>query len=236
MPGWIMGKASCERTFAVRNFGYGCEASTKRAVFPMTPGQLVRKILGPAFPMVGEAYRRIFVDMARVVATLSPHIPQNARVLEVGGGDGYVVNLLLNLRPDLRVTMTDLALSIGSFISDENRAKVMLLPATDIVDVAGAFDVIILADVVHHVPAASRPEFYATIVAAARRVGAAKVLIKDLQPGAFRSLLSLWSDLYITGDKGVSLVRSDDLRLPGFQCTWSAMPDFPNYCLAFEPR
>ncbi|HTI67146.1 MAG TPA: hypothetical protein VL460_06325 [Caulobacteraceae bacterium] len=65
----------------------------------MTPGQLARKALGPAFQPVGEAYRRVFVDMDKVTDWMIGHIPAGAHVLDVGGGDGYVVGQLLAKRP-----------------------------------------------------------------------------------------------------------------------------------------
>lgn len=202
----------------------------------MTPGQIVRRILGPAFQPVGEAYRRVFVDMRRVVAAMAEHLPQNARVLDVGGGDGYVVELLLNRRPDLRVTMTDLAPQIGSFLSPENRERVALHPATPVAEMQGSFDAITMADVIHHVPREVRPGFLAEVAATAVRTGAPRILVKDIQPGNPRAWLSLASDLYITGDKGVSLVAQDAVAFPGFRRTAAAMPDYPNYLLAFAPE
>jgi hypothetical protein len=199
----------------------------------MTPGQFARGLLGPAFRPVGEAYRRIFVDMAKVVAVMDRHIPPQARVLDVGGGDGYVVNLLLQRRPDVQVTMTDLAPSIGGFIEPSNRARVTLMPATDVGAVEGRFDVLTMADVVHHVPKDYRSRFLAVIADTARRTGCKTVIVKDIQPGNFRAALSLFSDLYITGDKSVSLIAAEDLELPGLEREELLVPDFPNYCATF---
>jgi 16S rRNA G527 N7-methylase RsmG len=82
----------------------------------MTPGNLARRLLGPAFRPVGEAYRRIFVDMDKVADWMADRLPRSARVLDVGGGDGYVANLLLARRADIRVTLIDPSQEIGSFI------------------------------------------------------------------------------------------------------------------------
>lgn len=199
----------------------------------MSPGALARKLLGPSFRPVGEAYRRIFVDMPKVVDALSSHIPVGSQVLDVGGGDGYVANLLLTRRPDIRVTMTDLAERIGGFIDSANHARVTLLPRTDISAVSGTFDIVTLADVVHHIPVAIRENFFDAVSDTALRTGCQSILVKDIQPGKFRSILSLLADHYITGDKGVSLVSFEELRFHGFVKTEIMMPDSPNYCAIF---
>lgn len=200
----------------------------------LTPGRLARRVLGRRFNTVGEIYRRIFVDMNKVAEFMIGHIPPGARVLDVGGGDGYVVNLLLSRRPDIHVTMIDVAREIGGFISSDNRPRAVLLPGVDVADVTGSFEVMTVADVIHHVAPADRPAFFAALAGTALRTGCSTVLIKDLQPGNVRATLGLWSDLYITGDKGVAMPPMDTVRLPGLRRTAAAMPDFPNYCLVFE--
>jgi 2-polyprenyl-6-hydroxyphenyl methylase/3-demethylubiquinone-9 3-methyltransferase len=200
----------------------------------MTPGRFVRTILGPAFPLAGGAYRRLFVDMARVVDAMLPHVPNGAHVLDIGGGDGFVINILLNRRPDVTVTMTDLAADIGGFISTQNRARVRLLPETDLTDVAGQFDLATLFDVIHHVPVAARSGFLASVAATAERAGVSRILIKDIRPGGLRAKLAELGDIHITGDRSVSLLAEDAITLPGFTPTSRTMPDFPNYLLVFE--
>jgi hypothetical protein len=201
----------------------------------MTPGQIVRRILGPAFQPVGEAYRRIFVDMDKVTDWMIGHIPQNARVIDVGGGDGYVVNLLLAKRPDIHVTMTDIAPEIGGFVTAENLSRATLMPGSQVDQVKGRFDVMTLADVIHHVPVSERPGFYASLSELAQRTGCKVVMIKDIAPGYVRSALSLLSDWYITGDRHVRLAWPQSVILPKFKRTEHALPDPPNYCMAFTP-
>jgi len=200
-----------------------------------TPGQIVRRLLGPAFPPVGEAYRRIFVDMARVADWMASRLPENARVLDVGGGDGYAVQLLLNRRNDIAVTMTDVAANVGSFIRADCAHRVTLQPATDAATLSGPFDAITLADVVHHVPVAQREGFLAMLGELGTRCGARRIIVKDIRPQGLRAWLALVSDLYVTGDRTVVQLPEEAMVLPGWTCVETAMPDFPNYCLAFEP-
>lgn len=202
----------------------------------MTPGQIVRRLLGPAFTPVGAAYRRIFVDMAPVADWIAARLPPGARVLDVGGGDGYVVKLLLDRRADIFVTMTDVAPAIGAFLGPAERARVTLLPGTDAGTLSGPFDAITLADVVHHVPVSQRGGFFAMLGDLATRSGAQCIIIKDIRPRGLRAWLALVSDHWITGDRAVVQIAEDEIRLPGWTRVEMAMPDHPNYCLAFAPE
>ena len=200
----------------------------------MTPGKFVRLILGPAFRPVGEAYRSFFVDVPKVVRAFSQAIPDGACVLDVGGGDGYIANVLLNARPDLSLTMTDLATEIGGFISRENRSRVTLLCGADLGTVDGQYDVITLADVLHHVPVMQRPGFLTMLSQTAHRVGCKTIIIKDVEPGSWRARLALLADVYISGDKNTSFTPACAIALAGFTATERFEPDPPNYCVIFH--
>jgi hypothetical protein len=200
-------------------------------------GSMVRRAFGNNFRPVGEAYRSIFVNMGKVTDHMIRHIPHGAHVLDIGGGDGFVVNMLLEKRPDIRVTMTDLAPSIGTFIDAHNLNRAVLLPATDFSQVDGDYQVVTLTDVVHHVPTHQRTGFFTALARACR---GRSLLVKDVQPGGPKARLALWSDLYITGDKGVSFLSVDELigqvrAAFGNVRAEVAMPDFPNYVVTFLP-
>jgi len=199
------------------------------------PGQIARRVLGPVFPVFGEAYRRAFVDIDKVADWMAARLPQGARVLDVGGGDGFVMNAVLARRADIHVTMTDLAPKIGGVIAPAHRARVELRPAISAEAVDGAFDVLTLSDVVHHVPVTARPAFFAALSAAAVRTGCRSVLIKDIQPRGLRAKLAELGDHYITGDRQVRQLPPEAIVIPGFESAEVAMPDFPNYCVAFKP-
>ena len=157
-------------------------------------GQIARKLLGPAFKPVGDAYRRIFVNLERIVDLLERELPRGAAVLDIGGGDGALIDRLLNRRPDIAVTMCDIAPVIGTFLSDAHRAKVKLLPATDFANIGGRFEIVMITDVMHHVPVGERNAFFASLAAACERWGARRLFFKDVEPGHLRSTLSLLAD------------------------------------------
>ncbi|MBB4639749.1 class I SAM-dependent methyltransferase [Rhizorhapis suberifaciens] len=200
----------------------------------ITPGQLARALLGSKFHIAGRLYRRIFVDMDKVTDCIMHQLPAGAHVLDIGGGDGYVVDMLLAKRPDIRVTMIDIATDIGRFIRAEHEVRVTIRAQTELSAVEGDFDAFTITDVIHHVPQSARAEFLSSIAGAAQRTRCNKIIVKDVQPGKLRALLALWGDLYITGDKGVSLVGMEDIALPGFRRTYADMPDYPNYCITFS--
>jgi len=201
----------------------------------MPPGQIARRLLGRRFGTVGNVYRRIFVNLERIVDVFERELPRNANVLDIGGGDGALVDRLLNRRPDLAVTMCDLAPHIGTFLSESNRTKVELLGATDFTDVAGAYDAVTVSDVIHHVPADGRDRFFSSLAKSCDRWGCRKILLKDIEPAGWRANLSLLADKYITGDRHVVLfsrANFAELARRHFPeaIRMSAVPDWPNYC------
>lgn len=199
------------------------------------PGQIARRILGRHFKPVGDVYRRVFVNLDKIVEFFDHELPIGANVLDIGGGDGALVDRLLIRRPDLNVSMCDLAPVIGSFLSDEHRARVALFPATAFTDMVGSYDIVTISDVIHHVPVAQRDAFFKALAESCRRWGCQKIILKDIEPRGFRAMLSLGSDWYVTGDKHVVLFsRADFAAMAGRHFSAaehrSAVPDWPNYC------
>jgi hypothetical protein len=203
-------------------------------------------VLGPRFfPLAGRWYRRIFVDLDEVVRCLPP-LPSGALVLDVGGGDGEIVNRLLRQRPDLRIVMLDRNPRLGGSLDDEARRRVVLKAGTSLSEYRGAGgqppDAVLISDVVHHVPVGEREAFFADV----RQVlgdAPALVIVKDVEPGHFISWLSLMADRYVSGDRQVALVSQDEVErlavaaLPGFASERTALlaRNPPNYCSVFRP-
>jgi hypothetical protein len=131
--------------------------------------------------------------------------------------------------------MCDLAPRIGAFLGEINRSKVELHPATEFSAITGPFDVVTIADVVHHVPVDQRYLFFEELAAACERWGARKLILKDMEPCGFRSWLAVLTDRYITGDKHVvpftraCFAQQARLRFNG-ATSYSEVPDWPNYC------
>ena len=206
----------------------------------MTPGALARRVLGKRFTAVGEIYRGLFVDMARVVDVLEPQLPHGAHCLDVGAGDGLVTNMLLQRRPDLRFTLIDLTPALGGFIEPRFADRVTLRPATAVAELTAegfTCDAVLMTDVLHHVPLQTRGEFFADLEALCCGASCPLVLVKDLEPGGARALFAVLSDKYVTGDRHVSLLSRAQLRAAFAAAFGSRLlsfetrfPDHPNYC------
>lgn len=218
-----------------------CEAGST-----VTPGALARKVLGKrGFHAVAVYYRRIFVDLDKVAEAVSEHVPAGAHVLDIGGGDGAPLNYLLARRPDLRVTMIDLAATIGGAIEPAFASRVEIFPRTSIRDYAakGAAppQAVLISDVLHHVPPADRAQFFADLHDVATRAGSPRIIVKDVEPVGVRAWLSYAADRYVSGDHDVSLISRAGLRALverqfGPTVTTETMlyqRDAPNYALVF---
>jgi 2-polyprenyl-6-hydroxyphenyl methylase/3-demethylubiquinone-9 3-methyltransferase len=211
----------------------------------ITPGQLARRILGPYFRPVGNLYRSIFVDISKVATAIASAIPDDAKCLDIGGGDGMIANTLLERRTDISITMIDLASSIGSFVDKKFSERITVLPETPVGEFAkqtGKFDAVIMADVLHHIPAGTRAQFFADLRSQMANSDCALLIIKDIEPNSLRGLLSVLSDKYITGDRHVSLISSSELREIVNDCFGQEnitkfdveLPDYPNYCAVIQ--
>jgi hypothetical protein len=213
----------------------------------MSPGALARRLLGDrAFRVAGRTYRAVFVDLDHQVRTLATEIPVGAHVLDVGGGDGEPLDRLLALRPDIRVTTIDITSRVGGWIAALHDARVERYPETTLERYLQASDrsadVLLLADVMHHVPPAIRPMFVSGIAELFRRQPTMRLIVKDVEPGHWRATLGYLSDRYITGDRDVAPISRSDLielltaGLAPLRWRETALfqQDAPNYALVFE--
>lgn len=207
----------------------------------MSLGHFVRRALGPAFPVFGNAYRRFFVNLNAVAASI-PQVGPAPEILDIGGGDGEPLNRLLARMPDAHVTMLDLAPSIGEALRPGFAAQVTKLPGTSIRDYISLspkpFELVIISDVIHHVPPEQRLGFFQDLrdLIGDREV---PVYVKDIEPGHWRATASYIADVHISGDANVALISEESLRalldevFPG--CTVVSTPlmkrDKPNYAV-----
>lgn len=182
----------------------------------MTVGKLARRIFGPAiFLRVAHYYRAFFVNLAKVVDTFAREIPHGAHVVDVGGGDGVPLNYLLDARPDITVSMIDVAPSVGTALEPRFESRTRRMPGVSIADYLGSgcvrADAVIVSDVVHHVPVEAREDFFRDLGRLAAAPGTV-VMIKDVEPTGTRAWLSYLADRYISGDRRVSLISRSALR------------------------
>lgn len=180
----------------------------------MPIGPFVRHLVGPRLERgLSDLYRRVFVDLDVVADVLARECPENARILDIGGGDGELINRLLPLRPDLRIDMVDIAPVVGKFLVPEVRDRVQMFPGTPIESLpasAGMYDAALVSDVMHHLPGSYRASFLSAVHA--KLAPGAVMFIKDIEPGHPIASLSLFCDRHVSGDKGTALVSMQDIR------------------------
>ncbi len=110
----------------------------------------------------------IFGRRARVLAArLAEILPPNARVLDVGCGDGSIDRLVSALRPDVSITGIDV------MIRSTAQTPVRSFDGKTIPYDDNSFDVVMFVDVLHHT---DDPEI---LLREARRVARQAVLLKD---------------------------------------------------------
>jgi hypothetical protein len=211
----------------------------------MTVGQLARKLLGArGFSRVGGWYRALFVDVEKVVDSF-PALPDDVEVLDVGGGDGAVLDVLLARYPRARATMIDLAPRIGGALRPAHAARVTLLPGTAVSAYRAAMPrapgLILVSDVLHHVAPDARLRLFLDLrdLLGGRP---ATLVVKDLEPGHLRARLGYLADRYISGDRSVTPAPPEEVRallaqaFPGaaVRATNLIDRDPPNYALVCE--
>jgi cyclopropane fatty-acyl-phospholipid synthase-like methyltransferase len=182
----------------------------------MTIGKFFRKLLGPKyFKYAGKAYRSVFVDVEKVIQSF-PEMPAGSHLLDIGGGDGELINHIKLRFPEIRITMIDIAENIGNLIEEKFKKDLAFFPKTSINQfkefhstALPEIDFILISDVVHHVMPEQRQQFFIDL----SKIVSEKtmVIFKDVEPGFFISKLSYWADKYISGDKTVMLTSKKEI-------------------------
>jgi SAM-dependent methyltransferase len=120
----------------------------------MSLGSFIRRLFGPYEHAVASAYRAIYIDMDALVACFLRWQPAAARILEVGCGEGAVTERLRVAYPDATITAIDITPRVGRlYRGSRARVRFMQCAVHDIATAEPAhYDLVILSDVVHHVP------------------------------------------------------------------------------------
>lgn len=178
----------------------------------MSFGQFIRRMFGPYERQISEAYRSIFVDVDDLVAGIGAWVPSARRILEVGCGEGAVSERLAAAYPDAELVGIDIAPNVGRLYAGPP-GRVRFLQATIEqyrASAPGEFDLIVLADVVHHVPLPLR----ASLLDAIRQMIApgGYLVFKEWERNRTPiHWLGYFSDRWITGDR-ISYMSRDELH------------------------
>jgi 2-polyprenyl-3-methyl-5-hydroxy-6-metoxy-1,4-benzoquinol methylase len=124
----------------------------------MPIGPLIRRAFGPFEHQITEAYRSVYVDLDDYVAAVHAWVPEAREILEVGCGEGAVTERLAAAYPAARITAIDITDRIGRlYRGPTDRVRFRQCMVQEIAQETPAmFDMAMVSDVVHHVPAPLR--------------------------------------------------------------------------------
>ncbi|MGB7654494.1 MAG: class I SAM-dependent methyltransferase [Novosphingobium sp.] len=124
----------------------------------MAIGATVRRAFGKHERKVSELWRAIFVDLDAWTAAVREWAPGATRILELGCGEGYSTERLAAAFPEAQIDAVDIADNIGRlYQGPRDKVQFRQIFAEELAaQQPGSYDLIILADVIHHVPKAAR--------------------------------------------------------------------------------
>jgi SAM-dependent methyltransferase len=178
----------------------------------MNLGPLIRKMFGPYEHLVSDAYRSIYLNIDAFVNLTRRWKPHATRILEVGCGEGAVTQRLNAAYPDAKITAIDITPRVGRLYrgSFDNvrfiRCGVQEVAASE----PGQYDLVVLSDVLHHVPLELRQGLLDAIREALAPKGT--FVFKDWQRN-FSPIhwLCYASDRWLTGDR-ISYMTRIEMR------------------------
>lgn len=166
----------------------------------MPLGPMIRHALGSFEKPISEAYRGIFIDLDAFVTQIRCWAPAS-NILEVGCGEGAVIERLANAYPNADITGIDITPRVGRlFQGDKRRVKFQHKTIQEFAPSnLASFDLIIMCDILHHIPW----QFHQEILREAGKVlkPDGYLVLKDWERSfsAFH-LLCHFSDRFLTGD------------------------------------
>ncbi|NJM84287.1 MAG: methyltransferase domain-containing protein [Tabrizicola sp.] len=175
-------------------------------------GRTIRRALGPYERQASELYRRMFIDLEDMSAVVRAWAKPR-RIIEIGCGEGALAERLVRDFPAAHYTGIDIIPHLGRMYSGPgDRVEFRQITAEDMArDHAGAFDLVVINDVLHHVPADLRPG----ILAASRQLllPGGRLILKDWvrRPTPIHAAVYI-ADAVIGGDRGVRYMTADEQR------------------------
>jgi 2-polyprenyl-3-methyl-5-hydroxy-6-metoxy-1,4-benzoquinol methylase len=175
-------------------------------------GRTIRRALGPYERQASELYRRIFIDLEDMSAVVRAWVTPE-RIIEIGCGEGALAERLVRDFPTALYTGIDIIPHLGRMYSGPtDRVKFRQITAEEMSrEHAGAFDLVVINDVLHHVPVDLRP----SILCASRKllIPGGRLILKDWvrRPTPIHAAVYI-ADAVIGGDRGVSYMTADEQR------------------------
>lgn len=180
----------------------------------MSIGQTVRARLGRFETPAAEAYRAMFISLDDLARQVSQLVPQAARVLEIGCGDGSVADRVSRGYPGAHYVGIDVAPEPGRrYTGDASRAEFHSMTSAELrATDPEPFDLVLVVDVLHHVPAdADRVQLVNDAVAMMSPAGT--LVVKEWERSRHLGYLAgATADRFISGDRQARFMDAADLR------------------------
>jgi 2-polyprenyl-6-hydroxyphenyl methylase/3-demethylubiquinone-9 3-methyltransferase len=132
----------------------------------MSIGATVRRMFGRHERLVADLWRSAFIDLDDFFDRVRAWVPAPRRILEIGCGEGAGTERLAAIYPAASILAIDIAANLGRLYRGRtNKVTFRQIPISDVAKTdEGAFDLVVMCDVLHHIPVDMRSE----IITAAR--------------------------------------------------------------------
>jgi 2-polyprenyl-6-hydroxyphenyl methylase/3-demethylubiquinone-9 3-methyltransferase len=175
-------------------------------------GSTVRRAFGPYERHVAEWYRRIFVDLDDLTRQIREWVNPTS-ILEIGCGEGALAERLARGYPAARYLGIDITPHVGRLFEHPPRnVSFRQVTAQELArEAKGQFDLVVISDVIHHVPRDLRPQ----VLAAAKDLlaGGGHLVLKDwVRRPTLIHAMSYFADVYIGGDRNTHYLDLDEQR------------------------
>lgn len=178
----------------------------------MNAGPFIRRLFGPFEHRISDAYRSLYLDIDAFIGLTRGWKPAAARILEVGCGEGAVTQRLHAAYPGAQITAIDITPRLGRlYRGSTDRVRFLQCEVQEIAaKESGQFDLVVLSDVLHHVPLELRQGLLDAVRTALAPGGV--LVFKDWQRnGTPIHWLCYASDRWLTGDR-ISYMTRDEMR------------------------
>lgn len=175
-------------------------------------GATVRKSLGRYERPVSEIYRSVFINLEDLASSIR-NWSQPKRILEIGCGEGALAELVVRDFPQAEYLGIDIISHLARMYAGPlDNVEFRQITAEDLsTELPGHFDLILINDVMHHVPDALR---LGLLIAAKELLAPGGSLIfKDwVRRASPIHALCYVADVYVGGDKSVRYMPLDEQR------------------------
>jgi 2-polyprenyl-6-hydroxyphenyl methylase/3-demethylubiquinone-9 3-methyltransferase len=208
----------------------------------MPVGPLIRRCLGPLERPVTDLYRAAFINLDRFARLVHQSAPDAQQILEVGCGEGAVLERLATLYPQARLIGIDITPRVGRMFHGDRQRVTFHQETIEkfAADQPGKFDLAVVCDVLHHVPWDAHSGFVRALVRALRPGGL--LILKDWERrDNVIHVVAHFADAHITGDSVRYRTAAEFRALfeaalgPGHVVREQRIPPWPNN-LAFLIR